>query len=288
MLDLVIIGSGPAAYSCAITARKRGLSVTVAGAESTSTWLYRAEKISNYPGLPDISGRAMLELFHKQAESAGTEFVHGVARQVQPIGKSFMTLVGNDILESRAVALCMGVSRPQMLPGEEALLGQGVSWCGTCDGMFYRGRQVAVLSAWTDGVEEAMFLSRLAAHVDYYQLAPHTLPEDVPFSLKPGKPMSLSGKNGQIVLTCDTGEKTYDGVFVFRPVVAPEKLLPGLALEGAFICVDRRMATNIPGVYAAGDCIGQPLQIAKAVGEGNVAAISAAEDLARMEKEAAQ
>ena len=75
------------------------------------------------------------------------------------------------------------------------------------------------------------------------------------------------------------GEGVYDGVFIFRPAVSPDSLLPGLETEGAFIRVDRRMATNLPRVYAAGDCTGQPLQIAKAVGEGNVAAISAAQDI---------
>ena len=79
----------------------------------------------------------------------------------------------------------------------------------------------------------------------------------------------------------DRGAHDYDGVFIFRPAVTLEQLLPGLKQEKGFIVVDRRMATNLPLVYAAGDCTGQPLQIAKAVGEGNVAAISAAEDLQR-------
>lgn len=283
--DLLIIGSGPAAYSCAITARKRDLNVTVAGASSTDTWLWRADCIANYPGLPNISGRDLLEKFHQQTLDAGADFVHGVARQVQPLGEGFMTLIGNDIIESKAVALCMGAARPKLLPGEDALLGQGVSWCGTCDGMFYRGKEVAVLSAWKDGIEEADFLAKLASKVDYYRLAAHDLPENPPFAVMDGKPLSLEKKDGKIALTTNQGEKSYDGVFVFRPSVAPDRLLPGIQLDGAFLHVDRRMATSIPRVYAAGDCTGLPLQIAKAVGEGNVAAISAAEDLARMKKE---
>lgn len=284
--DLLIIGSGPAAYSCAMTACKRNLKVTIAGASAKDTWLWRAEHIANYPGLPDVSGQALLEAFHAQALHAGAEFVHGVARQVQPIGSGFMTLIGNDIVESKAVALCVGAARPKMLPGEEELLGQGVSWCGTCDGMFYRGKEVAVLSAWEDGVEEAVFLAGLAGKVDYYRLAAHELPVNAPFTLLPGKPLSLAKKDGCILLTTSEGEKAYDGVFVFRPSVAPDRLLPGLKLDGGFIRVNRRMATSMPRVYAAGDCTGLPLQIAKAVGEGNVAAISAAEDLARENKEA--
>ena len=83
------------------------------------------------------------------------------------------------------------------------------------------------------------------------------------------------------MLKTDAGEYRYDGIFIFRPAVSPATLLPGLKTEGAFIPVDRRMATNLPHVYACGDCTGQPLQIAKAVGEGNVAAISASADLSK-------
>ena len=148
--------------------------------------------------------------------------------------------------------------------------------------MFYRGREVAVVSAWHGGVEEALFLAGLAARVDYYSLAPHREPQDARIALCPGKVQGLRrGGDGKLLLATDQGEAAYDGVFVFRPAVAPDRLLPGLELDGAFVRVNRRMESSLPLVYACGDCTGQPLQVAKAVGEGNVAAISAAEDLAR-------
>ena len=175
----------------------------------------------------------------------------------------------------------MGAARPKLLPGEEELLGRGVSWCGTCDGMFYRGKKVAVLSAWMGGIEEAEFLAGLASEVDYYLLAQHAQPENPPYRLCEGKPQSIRHEENQLVLVTDAGEHCYDGIFIFRPAVSPDTLLPGLKTEGAFIPVDRRMATNLPRVYACGDCTGQPLQIAKAVGEGNVAAISASADLSK-------
>ena len=265
--DLLIVGSGPAAWSCALTARQRGLSVLVAAAESSAGWLQRAEKIDNYPGLPGVSGRELLRIFRTQAKNAGAQVISALARQLQPMGEGYMALCGNDVIEARAIVLAMGAARPKLLPGEEELLGQGVSWCGTCDGMFYRGKEVAVLSAWQGGVEEAEFLSR------------HELPENPPFALREGTPRALTRQEGRNCLETTAGSACYDGVFIFRPAVAPDRLLPGLTLEGPFIPVDRRMATNLPRVYAAGDCTGQPLQIAKAVGEGNVAAISAAEDL---------
>ena len=277
MLDLLIIGSGPAAWSCALTARKRDLDCAVVVSGANAGWLARAERIDNYPGLPGVSGQELLRIFRQQAEDAGAAVIAGVARQVQPLGDTFMTLVGNDVMESRAVVLAMGAAKPRLLPGEEELLGQGVSWCGTCDGMFYRGKDVAVLSAWQGGVEEADFLSRLAAKVDYYRLAPHDVPDRL--TIIPSTPKALARQEGRIAVTTAEGSRLYDGVFVFRPAVAPDRLLPGLKTEGAFIAVNRRMQTSLPRVYAAGDCTGQPLQIAKAVGEGNIAAISAAEDL---------
>lgn len=279
--DLLIIGSGPAAWSCALTARQRNLTVTVAAAESATGWLQKAERIDNYPGMPAVSGKEMLRVFRQQAEEAGVQVLNSLARQIQPMGDIYMALCGNDIIESRAIVLAMGAARPKLLPGEEELIGQGVSWCGTCDGMFYRGKDVAVLSAWHGGIEEGEFLSRLCAKVDYYTMAKHVLPENPPFTLCEGKPIELIRENGRITVKTDVSAASYDGVFIFRPAVSPATLLPGLALEGAFIPVDRRMATNLPRVYAAGDCTGQPLQIAKAVGEGNIAAISASEDLSK-------
>ncbi|MBR4711998.1 MAG: FAD-dependent oxidoreductase [Clostridia bacterium] len=281
MTDLIMIGGGPAALSCAITARKRNLDCLVVCADAESGWLARAEALDNYPGMPHVAGRELLRVFRAQAEELGAAFVSGVVRQIQPMGQSFMVLVGNDVLEARAVVLAMGAARPSLLPGEEDLLGRGVSWCGTCDGMFYRGKRVAVLSAWHGGVEEAEFLAGLCSSVDYYTLKAHDAPDDARITLRGEKVRGLArGEGRQLLVQTDAGETAYDGVFVFRPAVAPDRLLPGLALENGFVSVDRRMATSVPLVYACGDCTGQPLQVAKAVGEGNVAAISAAEDLA--------
>jgi len=280
--DLLIIGAGPAGWSCALTARQRDLSVTVVAVDAEQGWLVRAHRIDNYPGMPGVSGKELLSCFRQQALDAGATLLSGVARQVSPLGDRFMTLVGNEIVESSAVVLTVGTARPTTLPGEDELLGQGVSWCGTCDGMFYRGKEVAVLSAYHGGVEEAEFLSKLASKVDYYTMNAHALPENPPFALRDGKPKSLARSADQrIILTTDQGESVYDGIFIFRPAVSPAKMIPGLALEDGFVAVDRRMQTNLPRLYAAGDCTGHPLQVAKAVGEGNIAAISAAEDLQR-------
>lgn len=279
MKDIAIVGAGPAGYSAAITARKRNKSVVVIG--QNTGWLAHAHSIANYPGLPDISGHDLLEAMKKQAQDLGAELRPGVVHQIVSLGSSFALSLGADFIEAERIILCTGAKQPKLLPGESELLGRGVSYCGTCDGMFYRGKKVAVLSAWTGGVEEAEFLAGLASEVDYYLLAQHTQPENPPYRLCAGKPQSIRHEANQLVLVTDAGEYRYDGIFIFRPAVSPDTLLPGLKTEGAFIPVDRRMATNLPRVYACGDCTGQPLQIAKAVGEGNVAAISASADLSK-------
>ena len=167
-----------------------------------------------------------------------------------------MLLVENDVMEAKTVLLAMGAARPVLLPGEEEQLGRGVSYCATCDGMFYRGRRIAVLSGSAQGVEESAFLAGLAAELDYYRLKAHDMTGlDARIHPSEEKPRAIAR----------------DG----------EALLADLRTEGSYIPVDRGMRTNIPGVFAAGDCTGKPLQVPKAVGEGNIAAISAAEYIAK-------
>ena len=281
MVDVAVVGKGPAGWSCAMTARLRGLSVTVLAPQSDNGWLQKAERIDNYPGLPQVSGQAMLNTFAAQAASLGVEEQAGLVRQIMPNGKGFMLLVGNDVLECKAVVLAMGAARPVLLPGEEQEIGRGVSYCATCDGMFYRGKRIAVLSASIQGVEETEFLAKIAADITYYSLQEHDmqgLSENV--SITSEKPTAIERSGETLVVKTKNEEKAYDGVFIFRAAMPLHMLLADLQTDGNFIRVDREMKTNISGVFAAGDCTGKPLQIAKAVGEGNVAAISAAEYIA--------
>ena len=136
MIDIAVIGAGPAGYSAAITARKRDQSVVVIG--QNTGWLARAEHVANYPGLPDISGRDLLSAMANQAQALGAELRPGVVHQVIAMGDSFALSLGADFIEARRVILCTGARQPKLLPGENELLGRGVSYCGTCDGMLYR------------------------------------------------------------------------------------------------------------------------------------------------------
>ena len=166
MKDIAIVGAGPAGYSAAITARKRDKSVVVIG--QNTGWLAHAHSIANYPGLPDISGHDLLEAMKKQAQDLGAELRPGVVHQIVSLGSSFALSLGADFIEAERIILCTGAKQPKLLPGESELLGRGVSYCGTCDGMFYRGKRVAVIAQGPEAVSEANFLAGLCSEVVYF------------------------------------------------------------------------------------------------------------------------
>ena len=278
MLDIAIVGGGPAGWSAAITARMRNQAVCVFAPADENNWLNKADKVENYPGMPGVSGKRLLDTFSSQAIDMGASTQKAIVRQVMANGGSYLLLVENEVVEARTVILAMGATRPKPLPGEMEYLGRGVSYCGTCDGMFYRGKRVAVLSSGEQGLHEANFLADLASEILYFPLKKHDAAGlDTRVTMLKEKPLQILGEDSGLRVKTDKGAHDADGVFVFRPAVALDQLLPGLKTEGAFIPVNRFMETNLPGVYAAGDCTGQPLQIAKAVGEGNIAAIRASE-----------
>ena len=275
MFDIAVIGAGPAGYSAAINARKRDKSVVVIG--QNTGWLSRAESVANYPGLPDISGANLLAAMRKQAEKMGAILRPGVVHQAVAMGDSFALSLGADFVEAHKLILCTGAKQPRLFPGEADLLGRGVSYCGTCDGMLYRGKRVAVIAQGPEAVSEANFLAGLCEKVIYYGKSDPALDERI--DVAEGKVEVIFGEGRAQGLRVSDEDVPFDGVFIFREAMALSSLLPGLEMDGAFIRVDRQMRTSLPGVFAAGDCTGLPLQVAKAVGEGCIAALCAAQEL---------
>lgn len=262
--DLLVVGGGPAGLTAAIHARARDKSVLVISNDPIASPLCRAPQMANYPGLPGVTGKELVERLLAQAKDLGVEFKQGRALSVMPMGKSVMVSVENDAVEGSAVVLAPGVSRAAPLRGETELLGRGVSYCATCDGMFYRGKSVVCAGDAPNFEEEVEFLRSIGCQVTVKKLAG----------------LSILGEDRVSAVRDAKGEETAcDGVFLLRASIAPAQLAPGLALENGYIKVDGRMATNLPGVYAAGDCTGQPLQLAKAVGQGQAAAHFALEGL---------
>lgn len=262
--DLLIVGGGPAGLSAAIHARARDKSALVITNRPDASPLCRAPAMANYPGLPGVTGLELVERLAAQAEGLGAEFKTGRALSVMPMGRSVMVSVENDAAEGAAVILAPGVSRAAPLKGETELLGRGVSYCATCDGMFYRGRSVVCAGDAPNFAEEVEFLRSIGCNVTETRL--------------PG--LSILGEGKVSGVRTGAGEEIpCDGVFLLRASIAPTQLAAGLELEDGYIKVDGHMATNLPGVFAAGDCTGQPLQLAKAVGQGQIAAHFAMEKM---------
>ena len=275
--DIIILGSGPAGLAAAVAARGRNKSVLVAGNPWQDSPLAKAERVDNYPGLPGRTGLALLEEFYRHASGLGADFVVGKVLALLA-WNGFSLTVGSQVHQGRALILAPGVVRAAKYPGEAEYLGRGVSYCATCDGMLYRNRPVTVVGLAPDAPQEANYLHSLGCQVVYVApRQPQGLDETIPY-VKAGR-LAVRGERTVTGLEADGALLPCAGVFILRRAVAPTDLLPALETEEGVIRVDRRMATSVPGVFAAGDCTGGPLQVSKAVGEGHVAALSACEYL---------
>lgn len=278
--DVLVIGGGPAGLSAAVNVRARGRSALVVSNPLEENPLWRAEKVDNYLGLPGLSGAEMLAAMRRHAEQAGVEFLAGKVLNAVQMPDAWYVSVGPDMYNARAVVLAAGVARGKKFAGEAELLGRGVSYCATCDGMLYRGKPVAVVGRSGDAPREAAYLKSLGCQVVYVApKRPTALEPDIPFIQ--ANRLEIAGAQTVTTLVADGAPIPCSGVFILRDAVAPTDLLPQLETLGGSIRVDRSMATSIPGVFAAGDCTGGPLQVSKAVGEGLIAALSAAEFLDR-------
>ena len=271
--DILVLGSGPAGMAAAAAARGRNKTVLVIGNRWQDSPLAKAERVDNYLGMPGRTGREMLQEFYDHAAGMGADFVVGRAISLMA-WNGFLVTVGSQVYDGRALILAPGVQRQAKYPGEAEYLGRGVSYCATCDGMLYRGKPVAVVGRGPDAPQEANYLKSLGCQVVYVSARePEGLDRDIPFV----RANKLAVKGGQAVtaLEADGADIPCAGVFILRQAVASTDLLPALETDNGVIKVDRNMATNLEGVFAAGDCTGGALQVAKAVGEGHVAALSA-------------
>ena len=277
--DVIVLGSGPAGLAAAVAARGRNKSVLVVGNRWEDSPLARAERVDNYLGLPGMTGMEMLSVFYNHAREMGTEFVTGKVIALME-WEGFMLTVGDQVYQGGVLILAPGVVRQAKFPGEQEYLGRGVSYCATCDGMLYRGKDVVVVGRSKDAPHEANYLSGLGCRVTYVApKQPEGLGEGIAFVQ--ASRIEVQGETAVTGVKGDGNEIPCSGVFILREAVASTDLLPQLETRQGAVVVDRTMATNLPGVFAAGDCTGAPLQIAKAVGEGHIAGLSAADYLDR-------
>ena len=273
--DVAVIGTGPAGASAAITAKLRGKIVTLFGSASMSEKMTRAHLIQNYPGLPSVSGAELARALAGHLKSMDIPITEKRVNAVYAMDGYFALQCGEEFIEARSVIIAAGVMREKPLPGENELLGSGVSHCATCDASLYRGKNVAVIGYDPGEEAEAAFLSEVCAHVTYIPAYKDDtrLPEKVVVVRE--KPEEIGKDEDGVFVKTDKGTYRASGIFVLRESVAPSQLVPGIETAGNHINVNRKMETNIPGVFACGDVTGTPYQYIKAAGEGNVAALSA-------------
>ncbi|MDR0861585.1 MAG: FAD-dependent oxidoreductase [Oscillospiraceae bacterium] len=261
IFDIIIIGNGPAGLSAAISVRARGKAVAVLSNPRAESGLYKARVIDNYPGFPGVSGAKLSGELTAHAQGAGAKLIAGRALSAISAGGKFGVSYGSEFITAKALIIATGAEQVSLFDGESELLGRGVSYCATCDGMLYRGKNVVAICLSPDAREEADYLKSIGCNVT------ELMTESV----------KIVGDKQVTAVNADGVDYPCDGVFIFRNTIAYSSLLPALeTTEDGSIRVDSGMRTNIDGVFAAGDCAGRPHQIAKAVGEGQIAALNAA------------
>ena len=278
-MNAVIIGGGPAGVSAALYLVRAGIDTTIFTMGPGA--LAKAHKIENYYGFPEgIGGQELYEAGIAQAKSLGVKIVGeeilGIAFE-----EKLTALSKTGRYPADAFVFATGASRlAPPIEGLKEFEGKGVSYCATCDGYFYRGRKIAVIGYTEYAMSELTELMHLAA--DSVLLTNGQLPEaDVPvgahLNTKKIARISGEGRNIDTVTFEDGTEEKLDGIFVAWGSAGSAALAKkiGAVTDGNNIVTDEEMATNVPGVYAAGDCCGGLLQVAKAVRDGAVAGTSA-------------
>jgi thioredoxin reductase (NADPH) len=297
--DLVILGGGPTGLTTGIYASRENIRTLVLDRSAMGGQAGVTERVDNYPGFPDgVRGAELAERFVKQADRYGVEMLQAVSvasLEQADAGHLVVVTKAGDRCEADAVLIATGSSYQRTnAPGEDGLIGGGIHFCSTCDGPFYRGsNELLVIGGGNSGLEEALFLSQFTAHVTVVARGPvlraNRLVQDKVLG-HPGMSVLLNtkvtgfrsdedGKLRAVEVTDAAGVRELhpDGVFVFIGQDPNTAFLEGsVALDAdGFVLTDTSMATNVPGVFAAGDVrSGSTKQLASAVGEGAAAAIA--------------
>ncbi|MEE8401193.1 MAG: NAD(P)/FAD-dependent oxidoreductase [Candidatus Hydrothermarchaeaceae archaeon] len=274
--DVAIVGGGPGGVSAAINASVRKKEVLLVEAGNPMQKFHKAKVIPNYPGFPFAKGEELVEAFSSHLDKMGIKIKKARVLQISRRGRRFIVYTEKDTVEAKSVILAVGVISEKKIAGEEGLIGEGVSYCITCDGLVFEGEKVAVIAYSKEGEEDARTLSEeYRCEVVYIPQYKMTGKLSDSIQIANIKPRSLKAVKGLIEIDSEKEKIRVRGVFILKEDISPGAIILGLEMKKRFIKVDSQMSTNIGGVFAAGDCIGPPFQIAKAVGEGQIAALSA-------------
>ncbi len=290
--EILILGAGPAGLAAGIYAARAGRRTLILEGRSQSR-LASGYRVENYPGFLDIDSQELRAKFRQQAEHFGAELLASEAIDFSLSADPKYVATRDHLIEAQAVIFAIGkpFTKERMIPGEERLLGAGISYCSTCDGPLYRGQKVIAFGSGEEAAEDVLALKQMGVEVIWVlgrdkelsfpePLNARLLASGIP--LRPRTAVSRiegEGRVEKILLSREGGEEeiTASALFIFRDVpTAPFLAKAGLELDHKqCLQVDRFQRTNIEGVFAAGDVTCGGMQIVSAAGEGAVAAMQA-------------
>lgn len=304
IIDTVMIGAGPSALAAAVYTTREDIDTVLYEKSVIGGLAAITDMVDNYPGFPDgVEGMKLADQLQKQAERFGAKIEFGEASSLSIDEKGVKTIVIDGApVQAKTVLIATGSDYNKLgIPGEAELYGRGVHYCATCDGAFYRDKQLVVVGGGNSAVQEAIFLTRFTTHIDLLVRstikASEVLQQDLQKYIDEGKITVHLGVKPTAIIAGEDGKVTHveaknsdgdvkfdtDGVFIFVGLKPNTGFLKesGVELdEQGLIKTNDHLETSMPGVFASGDVrSGATMQIASAVGEGATAALSIREYL---------
>ena len=289
--DIIIVGGGPAGLTAAIYAARHNNKTLVLEGNKVGGKTLEAHWVENYPGFPDgISGPDLMDLMRKQADKFGAEFSTETVVAIADFGEMKMLTTRKGIRQAKAVIVATGIAKKSLsVTGENEFKGRGVSYCGICDGPFFREKTVAIVGGGHEAVHDIEVLGESASKVyaipgkkgyseDFPELEHIKKDPKVEF-IYDANVTEIGGSDFVEYMKLDNGQEVkLDGVFIILEHISTSNILSDVGIDtdaGGCILTDRDQKTNVDGLYAAGDCCCRGMQIVTATGMGAQAALSA-------------
>lgn len=303
MYDVLIVGAGTAGMTAGIYVQRAGKKALVLDEKGYGGQIVNTATVENYPGFVNISGTEFTERIHEQAVELGVDFKVEKVKNAKKKGEVFVVSTGDSQYEVKSVIIATGVKNRELgIPGEEKFKGSGVSFCATCDGNFFKGRDIAIIGGGNTALEDAEVMSGIANKVylvhrrdefrgDKLTVKRLSVKDNVEFVLN-SKPVEITGSFAvdglKVENTEDGSPKTLkvDGVFVAVGQTPDNKAFEGLVkLDSAgYVEAGEDCLTSAEGIFVAGDCRTKKVrQLTTAASDGSVAAAGAVEYINRME-----
>lgn len=305
--DTLMIGAGPSALAAAIYTTREDIKTVLYEKSTIGGMAAITDKVDNYPGFPDgIEGMTLAGHLEKQAERFGAQIEFGDVSAIRDEGDYKVVTVDGEEVKAKSVLIATGSDYKKLgVPGEKELYGRGVHYCATCDGAFYREKTLAVVGGGNSALQEAIFLTRYATHIDLLvrstmkasEVLQHELQKyvesgqiTVHLNTATDEILITDGRASGVKVTTDGEQKelTVDGIFVFVGLLPNTSFLEGSSIEldeVGLIKTNQHLETTMKGVFASGDVrSGATMQIASAVGEGASAALAIREYLEEYER----